>query len=253
MARHSKWHNIKHRKGRQDAIRSRQWTKCSRAIMVAARHGGGDPDSNLALRYAIDDAREVNMPRDTIEKAIKKGTGELAGGAEYLPARYEGYAPGGVALIIDCLTDNPTRTAAEIREVFDRGGGKLGVSGSVAFGFTQRGVVTVKDEEVAEEALFEKAVEAGAEDVKRSDDGAAWEVHCAPADLHAVKTGLEAVGLSVESTEIAMIPGMTVRCAGEQAQRVLDLIEAFEELDDVQKVHANCDIADEELARLGAR
>lgn len=248
MAGHSKWANIKHRKARQDKVRGKMWSKCSRAIIVAARQGGGDPDMNLTLRYAIDDAKAVNMPKDTIEKAIKKGAGRLDGDVEYIPMRFEGYGPGGVAMIIDCLTDNVNRTAPEIRMAFDKYHGKLGVSGSVAFGFTQRGYLIVPAEGVAEEIIFEKALEAGAEDVQKSDD--VWEVFTSPNDLHAVKEALEGAGISVDSSEVTMLPNNTVECAGDNAEKVLRLVEAFEDLDDVQKVYTNAQIDDDDLARL---
>lgn len=248
MAGHSKWANIKHRKARQDKVRGKMWSKCSRAIIVAARQGGGDPDMNVTLRYAIDDAKAVNMPKDTIEKAIKKGTGELDGGVEYTPMRFEGYGPGGVAIIVDCLTDNVNRTAPEIRMVFDKYHGKLGVSGSVAFGFTQRGCLLVPREGVSEEAIFEKAIDAGAEDVQRSDE--MWEVYTAPGDLHAVKSALEAADFAIESAEVTMIPGATVECSGDAAERVMKLIDAIEDLDDVQKLYTNAQIADADLTRL---
>lgn len=248
MAGHSKWANIKHRKARQDKARGKMWSKCSRAIIVAARQGGGDPDMNLTLRYAIDDAKAVNMPKDTIEKAIKKGAGGADDGVQYTPMRFEGYGPGGAAIIIDCLTDNVNRTAPEVRMIFDKFHGKLGVSGSVAFGFTQRGYLTVAAAGVAEETIFEKAIEAGAEDVQAADE--LWEVFTAPNDLHAVKEAIEAAGMTVETSEVTMLPNTTVQCAGENAERVMRIIEAFEDLDDVQKVYTNAQIADEDLARL---
>lgn len=248
MAGHSKWANIKHRKARQDKARGKMWSKCSRAIIVAARQGGGDPDMNLTLRYAIDDAKAVNMPKDTIEKAIKKGAGGGDNEIEYIPLRFEGYGPGGVAIMIDCLTDNVNRTAPEVRMVFDKYNGKLGVSGSVAFGFTQRGYLAVPTEGVAEEVIFEKALEAGAEDVQKSED--VWEVFTAPNDLHAVKTALEEAGMTIDSSEVTMLPNTTVGCAGDNAEKVMRLVEAFEDLDDVQKVYTNAQIADADLARL---
>ncbi len=248
MAGHSKWANIKHRKARQDKVRGKMWSKCSRAIIVAARQGGGDPEMNLALRYAIDDAKAVNMPKDTIEKAIKKGAGGLDGNVEYTPMRFEGYGPGGVAIMIDCLTDNVNRTASEVRMVFDKYHGKLGVSGSVAYGFTQRGYVAVAAEGVAEDAIIEKAIEAGADDVHRGDG--VWEIYSAPHDLHSVKAALENAGFRVESSEVAMLPNNTVECSGPTAERLMKLIDAFEDLDDVQKVYTNAQIADADLARL---
>lgn len=245
MAGHSKWANIRHRKGRQDAKRGKMWSKCSRAIMAAARHGGGDPDMNLTLRYAIDDARAVNMPKDTIEKAVKKGVGELDGGVEYAHSRFEGYGPGGVAIIVDCLTDNQMRTTPEVRFVFDRHNGKLGVNGSVSFGFAQRGLILVNGRDVSEEKIFEDAVEAGADDVKNADGD--WELLTDMAQLHAVKTALVDAGYTIESAQISMIPNTTVACDSSTAQKVLKLLDALEDLEDVQQVYSNADISHEDL------
>lgn len=248
MAGHSKWANIKHRKARQDSIRGKAWSKCSRAIIVAAKNGGGDPNANLTLRYAIDEARAANMPKDTIEKAIKKGTGELNSGESYEELRYEGYGPGGVAIIVDCLTDNQNRTAPEMRKIFEKGGGNLGKPGAVAYGFTQRGVFLVDASKVSEEEIMEKALDAGAEDVAES--GGAWEITCAPAAFHQVRDGLERHGLAFESAEITWAPNSTVACDAETAEKLLRLVETLEENDDVQKVYTNADIPDEVLAKL---
>ncbi|MFG0328371.1 MAG: YebC/PmpR family DNA-binding transcriptional regulator [Phycisphaerales bacterium] len=248
MAGHSKWANIKHRKARQDAAKGKMWSKCSKAIIVAAKNGGGDPSANLTLRYAIDDARAANMPKDTIEKAIKKGTGELEGAASYEEVRYEGYGPNGVAIIVDCLTDNVNRTAPEIKKIFERANGNLGVPGSVAFGFRQRGLLTFDASSVTEEQIMEAALEAGADDVESSDGY--WEVYTEPTDFMAVKQGLEDAGFKSETAEITMIPQTTVECAGANAEKVLRLMETLEEHDDVQKVYANFDIPEGELANL---
>lgn len=248
MAGHSKWANIKHRKARQDKVRGKMWSKCSRAIIVAARQGGSDPDMNTTLRYAIDDAKAVNMPKDTIEKAIKKGAGRLEGDVEYVPLRFEGYGAGGVAIILDCLTDNVNRTAPEVRMIFDKYHGNLGVSGSVAFGFTQRGYIAVSAEGVSEESILEKALEAGAEDIEKSDE--VWEIYTSPNDLLSVRAAMEASGFTIDSSEVTMLPNTTVECAGPNADKIMRLIEAFEDLDDVQKVYTNAQIADEDLARL---
>lgn len=250
MAGHSKWANIRHRKGRQDAVRGKMWSKCSRAIMSAARQGGSDPDMNLNLRYAIDDARAANMPKDTIEKAIKKGAGELEGGVEYAPARFEGYGPGGVAVIVDCLTDNIQRTTPEVRFVFDRHGGKLGVNGSVSFGFSQRGIIVIDGENINEEKLFEDAIEAGADEVE--PDGERWELSCDMTQLHAVKSALEQKDYSIESSTITMVPGTMVECEGDLAQKIMRLLEAFEDLEDVQQVYSNADFSDEDLERFAS-
>ncbi|MBL1219084.1 MAG: YebC/PmpR family DNA-binding transcriptional regulator [Planctomycetes bacterium] len=248
MAGHSKWANIKHRKARQDAVKGKQWSKCSKAIMAAAK-SGPDPDQNLGLRYAIDEARAVNMPKDTIEKAIKKGSGELNDGEEFHEIRYEGYGPNGVAIMVDCLTDNLNRTAPEIRKIFERSGGNMGVSGSVSFGFTQRGLISLDLEQTTEDQLMELALDAGAEDIQQSEDG--WEVYTDPTSLHAVRVALEAGGLVIGSCKMTMIPSTTVECGGSSADKIVRLMDAFEDHEDVQKVWANFDIPEEDMARLG--
>ena len=247
MAGHSKWANIKHRKARQDEKKGKVWSKCSRAIIMAARQGGGDLDMNLTLRYAVDEAKAANMPKDTIDKAIKKGTGEL-GGENYEAVTYEGYGPNGVAMFVECLTDNRNRTAGEIRSIFSKAGGNLGTDGSVAFVFNRRGLFTVAKEKVGEEQIMEAALEAGAEDV--AEDGDYWSIETAPTDFQQVRDGLEAAGIEFESAELTMIPTNTVECTGKDAQKVIDLVDALEDNDDVQKVHANFDIPDDELAAL---
>ncbi len=249
MAGHSKWANIKHKKARQDQKRGKIWSKCSRAIMAAAKAGGPNPDANLGLRYAIDEAKAANMPKDTIENAIKKGSGE-AGGADFESIVYEGYGAGGVAIMLDILTDNRNRTAAEVRKLFEKHGGNLGASGCVAYNFTSKGQVFLPKADADEEAVIETALEAGAEDIV--DQGEAWEVLCDPGDFIAVREALEAKGLAIESAQIAMIPGTTVEVRGRDAEKVLHLIDALEDHDDVQKVHANFDISEDELAALDA-
>lgn len=245
MAGHSAWKNIKHRKAAQDARRGKMWSKCARAIIVAARHGGGDPEANLSLRYAIDEARAVNMPRDTIENAIKKGTGSL-GTEDYESALYEGYGPGGVAMLLEILTNNRNRTAPEVKGLFEKYGGKLGTPGSVAHQFQSRGVVSVLKAGIAEDALMEAALEAGAEDVR--DEGDQWQVVCEPSAFVSVRKAVEALGAGIQQAGVTMLPTMTVRCTGPTAQKVLSLIEGLEDHDDVQKVHANCEIEDQEVA-----
>jgi YebC/PmpR family DNA-binding regulatory protein len=185
MAGHSKWANIKHRKARQDAVKGKLWSKCSRAIIVAAKNGGGDPATNLALRYAIDEAKAANMPKDTIEKAIKKGSGEGCRGQSYEEIRYEGYGAVGVAVIVDVLTDNVNRTAPEMRKIFEKHGGNLAKPGAVAFGFNARGVILIEASKVSEDRIMEIALEAGADDIVES--GGAWEVTCEPTMLMQVK------------------------------------------------------------------
>ena len=187
MAGHSKWANIKHKKARNDAKRGQTWSKCSRAIIVAAKNGGGDPTTNLTLRYAIDEAKAANMPKDTIANAIKKGSGEL-GSESYEGIIYEGYGPGGVAILLEILTDNRNRTAPEIKRIFEKHGGNLGTNGCVSYIFQTRGQVFISKEQVDEEKLMDVVLEAGADDV--TDDGNSWEVLCEPADFLAVRTGL---------------------------------------------------------------
>ncbi len=249
MAGHSKWANIKHRKARQDAVRGKAWSKCSRAIIVAAKQGGGDPTMNLGLRYAIDEAKAVNMPKDTIEKAVKKGAGAGEGGENYEEARYEGYGPGGVALIVDVLTDNANRTAPELRLIFEKAGGKLAKPGSVSFGFTSSGLILIAADKIEEDALMELALEAGAEDVVESDG--AWEVTCPPPDFLNLKEAIVGAGIDPDSAEVTMIPATTVDCDASTAEKILRLIDKFEDHDDVQKVYSNADIPDEVMATLG--
>jgi YebC/PmpR family DNA-binding regulatory protein len=248
MAGHSKWANIKHRKARQDQARGRIWSKCSRAIIVAAKSGGGDPEMNLALRYAVDEAKAANMPKDTIAKAIKRGSGAADAGVNYEEIRYEGYGPSGVAIIVDCLTDNVNRTAPEMRSAFEKAGGNLAKPGAVAFGFSQKGLIVVDAGKMDEETIMEIALEAGADDV--ADSGGVWEVLTAPADFLAVREAIEAAGIAPESAEITMIPATTVACDRKTAERILRLVETLEEHDDVQKVHTNADIPDEVMSEL---
>jgi YebC/PmpR family DNA-binding regulatory protein len=249
MAGHSRWANIKHRKARSDALKGKAWSKCSRALMVAARHGGSDPDSNLALRYAIDEARAVNMPRDTIEKAIKKGAGELDT-ASYEHVRYEAYGPGGVAMIIDSLTDNLNRTAPDLRTIFEKAGGRLAKPGAVAFGFSARGMILIESSGVSEDRMLELALEAGADDAVQSDG--AWEITCEPAALLAVKQALIDAGVEPASAELTMLPANTVTCDERTAERILRLIDELEDNDDVQKVYHNAAIPAEVLERHGS-
>lgn len=234
MAGHSAWKNIKHRKAAVDKKRGKVWSKCSRAIIVTAQKGGGDPHFNPSLRIAIDAARAVNMPRDTIEKAIKKGTGE--GTAEqYESARYEGYAPGGVALIVECLISNANKAAADIRVIFDKNGGKIGVPGSVAFSFSQKAQVIV--EGGSEEQLMNCCLDAGAEEIQ--GDGETFQVLGAPSDLIAIRTAIEAQGLTVDSAEIVWIPSQTVEVDADTLLEVEKIVDALEDLDDVQNVYTS--------------
>jgi len=239
MAGHSKWKQIKHYKAAADAKRGAMFTKLIREITVAARAGGGDPDGNPRLRTAIDAARASSMPKENIERAIKKGTGELEG-VEYQEVMYEGYGPGGVALLIHALTDNPTRTVAEIRHKLSRGGGNLGATNSVAWMFERKGQLYVDSTRHAEDATLEAALEGGAEDVVREGDQ--YLITSDPTALHAVKSALESKGIAVQEAEIAMIPKTTVHVEGKAAESLLKLMEELDDLDDVQKVDANFDI-----------
>lgn len=246
MAGHSKWKQIKHYKAAADAKRGAMFTKLIREITVAAKAGGGDPAGNPRLRTAIEAARAASMPKDNIERAIKKGTGELEG-VDYQEITYEGYGPGGVALLIQALTDNPTRTVAEVRHKLSRGGGNLGATNSVAWMFERKGQIYVDASRHDEDAALEAALEAGAEDLKREDDR--YIVTTDPTELHAVKGALEAKGIVADESEIAMIPKTTVHVEGKTAESLLKLMEELEDLDDVQKVEANFDMDLAEMAK----
>jgi YebC/PmpR family DNA-binding regulatory protein len=243
---HSKWSSIKHKKGAADAKRGKLFSKLSRAIIVAAKEGGGDPDGNLALQNAIEKARSYSMPKDNIERAIAKGAGEGEGAQTYETIVYEGYGPGGVAVIIEALTDNRNRTAAEVRHTFSKHGGNLGTDGSVNWMFERRAVVLVPADGVDEDALMLAAAEGGADDV--AGDGSSFEVTSAPEALREVRQAIEDAGFQVESDELMMLPKTTVEIAEESAARTLvKLVEALEELDDVQEVYANFDIPEQLL------
>ena len=236
MAGHSKWANIQHRKGRQDERRGKLWTKLIREVTVAAKLGGGDLQTNPRLRLAIDKATDANMPKDTVQRAIQRGTGGLEG-AHYEEIRYEGYGIGGAAVIVDCLTDNRTRTVAEVRHAFSKQGGNLGTDGSVAFQFRHCGQFVFAPG-VSEDRVMEVALEAGADDVIAGDDGSV-EVTCAPADFAAVRAALEAAGLKPEIAEITMKPQNETPLSGEDAAAMQKLLDALENLDDVQNVYTN--------------
>jgi YebC/PmpR family DNA-binding regulatory protein len=245
MAGHSKWKQIKHYKAATDAKRGALFTKLIREITVAAKAGGGDPEHNPRLRLAIDTARQNSMPKENIERAVKKGTGDLEG-VDYQEVLYEAYGPGGVALLIQSLTDNPTRTVADVRHKLSRGGGNLGTTGSVAFMFDRKGQMLVDAAKHDEDAVMEAALEAGAEDVARDDDQ--FVVTSEPAMLHAVREGLAAKGVETSEAQISWIPKSTVRVEGEAAQQLVKLLESLEDLDDVQKVEGNYDVDAEALA-----
>jgi YebC/PmpR family DNA-binding regulatory protein len=245
MAGHSKWKQIKHYKAAADAKRGAMFTKLIREITVAAKQGGGDPNGNPRLRTAIEAARAASMPKDNIERAVKKGTGELEG-VDYSEVTYEGYGPGGVALLIHALTDNPTRTVAEVRHKLSRGGGNLGATNSVAWMFERKGQIYVDATRHDEDAALEAALEAGAEDLKREGDQ--YIVTTDPTALHAVKSAIEDKGIATQESEISMLPKTTVHVEGKTAESLLKLMEELEDLDDVQKVEANFDIDLAEMA-----
>jgi YebC/PmpR family DNA-binding regulatory protein len=241
MSGHSKWSSIKHKKGAADAKRGQLFSKLSRAIIVAAREGGPDPAGNLALQNAIEKARSYSMPKENIERAIAKGSGADAEGADFETVVYEGYGPEGVAILVEALTDNRNRTASEVRHLFAKHGGNLGTTGAVAWQFERRGVVLVPVEGVDEDDVVLAAAEAGAEDVER--DGSSFVITSSPDALTAVRQAVETAGLPVESVELAMVPKVTVAIADEStARKVMRLVEGLEEADDVQDVYANFDI-----------
>jgi len=244
MAGHSKWKQIKRKKAVTDSRRASAWTKVIREVTIAAKFGGGDPGGNPRLRTAIDAAKAVNMPAENIDRAIKKGTGELEGG-NIEEVAYEGYGPGGAALFIEGTTDNPHRTVADIRHAFSRNGGNLGATNSVAWMFDRKGQIYLDATRHDEERTLELALEAGAEDFAREGDQ--FIVSTTPPDIHAVQDALRAKGVAIEEAELAMVPRNTVKVEGRDAEALLKLIEALEELDDVSKVFSNFDI-DSELA-----
>jgi YebC/PmpR family DNA-binding regulatory protein len=239
MAGHSKWKQIKHYKAATDAKRGALFTKLIREITMAAKIGGGDPSGNPRLRLAIDTARDNSMPKENIERAVKKGTGELEG-VDYQEITYEGYGPAGVALLIDTVTDNPTRTVAEVRSKMSRLGGNLGTPNSVAWMFEKKGHVYVDANRIGEDALMEAALDAGAEDVIREDER--FLVITSPSDFHTVQESLKSAGIEIAEAELTMVPKSTVKVEGKDAESLLKLIETIDDLDDVQKVWANFDI-----------
>ncbi|MBA2476402.1 MAG: YebC/PmpR family DNA-binding transcriptional regulator [Actinobacteria bacterium] len=251
MSGHSKWSSIKHKKGAADAKRGKLFSKLSRAIIVAAREGGADPGGNLALQNAVEKARSYSMPKDNIERAIARGSGADADAAAFETIVYEGYAPGGVAVLVEALTDNRNRTASDVRHAFDKHDGNLGTSGSVAWLFERRGTVLVPAASVDEDELTLAAAEGGADDVGREDS--TFSVMCAPERLAEVRAAIEAAGLAVESAEVTMVPKTTVEVADEaSAKKLLRLMDALEENDDVQGVYANFDIPERVLETVAA-
>jgi len=249
MAGHSHWANIAHKKGLIDSKRGKLWSKLAKAIMVAAKGGGGDPAQNLRLRYAIIDAKAGNMPKDTIDRAIKKGTGELEG-VNFEEILYEGYGPGGVAVLCDILTDNRNRTAGEVRKIFEIAGGKLGATGCVAWMFDRKGLLTIPAGQTDEETLMDLALEAGADDVRHVGD--TFEVTCSPDAFTSVCDAIDKAGLKTDLREITRIPKDTVDIDGNTARAVLKMMDGLDDHDDVQKVAANFNIPDEALAEIEA-
>ncbi len=248
MSGHSHWAGIKYKKAAVDAKRSKVWSKVARMIIVAARTGGGDPAANLSLRYAIDKAKSVNMPKDTIEKAIKKGTGEL-GGENFVEAVYEGYGPGGVAIMVEALTDNHNRTAPEIKKIFEKHGSSMGTSGCVNWMFSKKGLITVKTAGTNEDELMEIVLAAGADDM--TNTGELFEITCEPASYEKLKNALKEKGVAVESSDISMVPQNTVPISdAATAKKIISLMDDFEEHDDVQNTYANFDIPDEIVSKL---
>jgi len=249
MSGHSRWSQIKRKKGKADVQRGKLFSKILREITVAARNGGGDPKVNMRLKAAVESAKEANMPQDNIKRAIQKGTGELPGEA-YEEITYEGYGPGGVAIMVRVLTDNRNRTAPEVRHTFEKGGGNMGASGAVAWMFERKGIIHVDADKIAEDDLLTVALDAGATDLRRVEK--AFEISTAPAEMDAVRSALEQKKVPVLDAEVTFVPQSTVRVEGKDAHSVMKLIEALEELDDVQAVYANYDSADEGLESISA-
>jgi YebC/PmpR family DNA-binding regulatory protein len=245
MSGHSKWHSIKHKKGALDAKRGKLFTKFIKEITVAARSGGGDPDGNARLRKAILDAKAGNMPNDTIERAVRRGTGEEEG-VHYEEITYEGYGPGGVALLIEAVTDNRNRTVAEIRHLFSKNGGNLGETGSVGWMFNKKGYIVVDKAAKGEDELFELAIDAGADDLR--DDEENFEIITSPDNFDVVVAAVKSAGIEPQVSEITMVPQNYIKLEGQEARQMLKLMEALEDHDDVQKVSANFDISEADMA-----
>jgi YebC/PmpR family DNA-binding regulatory protein len=250
MSGHSKWSTIKRKKGAIDSARGKLFTKLIKEITLAARLGGGDIEGNARLRSAVMAAKEVNMPKDNIDRAIKKGTGELAGGAAYEEVTYEGYGPAGVAVIVEVMTDNKNRTVAEIRHIFSKHGGNLGENGCVAWMFDKKGSLTFDKKAVNEDALMETALDAGADDVR--DQETEWEVITDPLSFEAVKKAIDQKGWKTLDARVGLIPQNTVRLEGGKAEAMMKLMERLEDNDDVQNVYSNFDISDEVMEKLSA-
>lgn len=247
MSGHSHWATIKHKKGAIDAKRGKLFSKLSRAIIIAARHGGGDPDMNLKLRYAIDKARQVSMPKDNIERAVKRGTGEVEG-MTFEEITYEGYGSGGVAILVDVLTDNRNRTAGEIRKIFERSGGKMGSAGCVGYLFKRKGVFSVEGTAVDEDTLMGIVLDAGAEDLKRS--GTTYDITCDPGVFNQVQEALQKQGITPIHAEISQVPDAPVDTDVETGKKVMRLMEALDDHDDVQNVYSNINISEALVAEM---
>jgi YebC/PmpR family DNA-binding regulatory protein len=245
MSGHSHWATIKHKKGAIDAKRGKLFSKLSRAIIIAARHGGGDPETNLKLRYAIDKARQVSMPKDNIERAIKRGTGEMEG-LVFEEITYEGYGPGGVAILVDVLTDNRNRTASEIRKIFERSGGKMGSAGSVGYLFERKGVFSIDAKATNEDTLMAIALDAGADDLKPS--GSTFDITCDPGIFSQVQEALQKNNLTPLVAEISQVPKAPVDLDAETGKKVMRLMDALDDQDDVQNVYSNVNISEEMVA-----
>ncbi len=249
MSGHSKWSSIKHKKAAVDAKRGKLFTKLIKEISVAARTGGGDITSNPRLRTAVQNAKAANMPHDNIQRAIKKGTGELPG-VSYEEARFEGYGPGGVAILVDILTDNKNRAVSEIRHIFSRNGGNLGEPGCVAWMFEKKGLILIEDTEASEDAIMEAAIESGADDVKAEGDS--FEIITDSADLESIEKALKEKGFILSMAEVSMAPQSTIKLGKKTAQQIIKLMDALEDHEDVQSVYANFDIPDEVMQEVEA-
>jgi YebC/PmpR family DNA-binding regulatory protein len=247
MSGHSHWATIKHKKGAIDAKRGKLWSKLSRAIIIAAKNGGGDPNMNLKLRYAIDKAREVSMPKDNIERAIKRGTGDVEG-LVFEEITYEGFGPGGVAVLVDVLTDNRNRTNGEVRKIFERGGGNMGSAGCVGYLFERKGVFSVDAKGVDEDTLMGIALDAGADDMKRS--GSTFDITCDPTQFNKVQEALQKAAIAAINAEIAQIGKVPVDVDAESAKKVMRLMETLDDHDDVQHVYSNVNLTEEVLAEI---
>jgi YebC/PmpR family DNA-binding regulatory protein len=247
MSGHSHWATIKHKKGAIDAKRGKLWSKLSRAIIIAARHGGGDPTMNLKLRYAIDKARAVSMPKDNIERAIKRGTGDVEG-MVFEEITYEGIGPGGVGILVDVVTDNRNRTAGEVRKIFERGGGKMGSAGNVAFRFERKGVFSVNADAADEDTLMGVALDAGADDLKRS--GSTFDITCDPSAFAKVQEALQKNNIATVVSEISQVAKAPIDADAETAKKVVRLMEALDDHDDVQNVYSDLNMSEELMAEV---